>query len=204
MRRRHLIRAGAATVAGVVTLAGCVSEEDDNNPEPESSQPRSETEQRNEEESENTSVTEQHDEAEEENSSADTTESDTEDGSGTASSSEETEQLTIDDTTLEQHSQCNTTTVNFDQEVNTVTVIGCVRGSNGCHEPVLEEAVIDGSTLQVTVKSEDTSLENRTCTSVIAENGYRLTVQLTGGVPDSVTVTHDDMDGVEQVLSEDR
>jgi len=62
--------------------------------------------------------------------------------------------------------------VTFDEK--TMIIIGCVTGSNGCHEPVLSQAVIDESTLRVTVESTDTSAEDTVCTSVIIDKAIVL------------------------------
>lgn len=94
--------------------------------------------------------------------------------------------------TLRGH-ECTDIDVQFDDD--TVVVLGCVRGSNGCHEPHLRGTVLKGKTLFVTVASVDTSGSMEACTDVLVENGYEVVARFDDGLPSRVEVIHDDMDG---------
>ena len=190
MRRRSVLKHGVGAVAGAITLAGCVSETNngDSNTSTSGSQPHSESK------SDSESESEPEKNATDDDASATETDSET----------ETVEKLVVDEATLQEQPHCIEPTVSFDDETETVTVTGCVRGSNGCHEPALSRAAVEETTLALTVESVDTSTENEFCTTVVVENGYRVIVSMTEGLPHRVAVTHDDMDGTETVLTSTR
>lgn len=193
MERRRVLKSGVVVAIGAIPLSGCVSEteNDDSNTSTSGSQPGSESESESDPESESGSESESEtaEDAADNDSSTDETDSETE-TSGP---------LSIDEATLEEQPHCIEPTVSFDGGTETVTVTGCVRGSNGCHEPALSHAALGEATLELTVESVDTSTADEMCTSVVVENGYKVIINMAGGLPDQVAVTHDDMDGVETV-----
>lgn len=97
---------------------------------------------------------------------------------------------TLLDTELNEY-DCVDVEVSFGDD--TVEVVGCVTGNNGCHRPKLEEASLDGDAFTVTVKSEDPSEPDEMCTDVITDNGYQVIATFDGGLPATVEVIHKDM-----------
>jgi len=79
----------------------------------------------------------------------------------------------------------------------TVTVRGCVVGANGCAVATLEAVIFDTSdeALTVVVATADRSGEGEACTQALVELGYRVRTTFEGGLPASVTVVHEDVDG---------
>lgn len=177
-RREILTRVGVV-VAGTVTVAGCVTSRNTTNDESE------------------------------ESVSTDTTSPDPSESSATTDSdadsqretSEQT-QLSVTDTTLEHQSVCQEPAATF--ETDSLTVAGCVTGSTGCHEPVVKQTTTEGSTVELTVESVDTSSEETVCTSVVTETGYRVTIRTAGPPPKAVTIVHDDMTGKRTVMTAER
>lgn len=190
IERRKLLKRGGTGIVGTVLLTGCVSNTDSGD---------------NQRETNDTSDTEvSSPRNSEDNMDTDTGETDTDDAGTNKTSAEGAEQSSpsVQEATLDQRPVCRDAVVTFSGE--TVTVIGCVTGSNGCHKPVLTQAVIDGSTLQITVESTDTSAEGTACTSVITKNGYRVCVRTDGSLPETVTVVHDDINGEQTVVTAGR
>lgn len=120
----------------------------------------------------------------------------------TRSETERQTQLSVVDTTLDDQPVCQEPVVTLD--TNSLTVVGCVRGSNGCHEPVIKRTTVEDSTVELVVESVDTSSEKTACTSVITENGYRVTIRTAGPPAKAITVVHDDMTGQRTVATAER
>ncbi|SFP81252.1 MULTISPECIES: hypothetical protein [Halolamina] len=83
----------------------------------------------------------------------------------------------------------------------TVTVDGCIVGKNGCMVASLASATYDADAdeLGVRVATRDESDEDEMCTQQLVERGYTVTVEFDGGLPGTTTVTHDGVDGEQQV-----
>lgn len=120
----------------------------------------------------------------------------------TGSETSEQAQLSVTDTTLKDQSVCQEPAATF--ETDSLTVVGCVTGSTGCHEPVVKQTTTEGSTVELTVGSVDTSSEETVCTSVVTETGYRVTIRTAGPPPEAVTVVHDDMTGKRTMMTAER
>lgn len=97
---------------------------------------------------------------------------------------------------------CTAVEVQFGED--SVTVLGCVRGNNGCHEPHLRATELTGRHLSVTIASVDTSGAMEACTDVLVQNGYEVALRFDGGTPSSVEIIHDDMDGRRTVATVER
>ncbi|KPN32250.1 hypothetical protein SY89_03018 [Halolamina pelagica] len=83
----------------------------------------------------------------------------------------------------------------------TVTVDGCIVGKNGCMVASLVSATYDADAdeLAVRVATRDESDEDEACTQQLVNRGYTVTVEFDGGLPGTTTVTHDGVDGEQQV-----
>ena len=82
-----------------------------------------------------------------------------------------------------------------------VVVAGCVRGANGCAVPALSAAAYDAAANALTViVGTDSRDDADACTQVRTRLGYRTRVSLLGGLPDTVSVVHDDDDGHREVV----
>ncbi|WP_049979901.1 hypothetical protein [Halolamina rubra] len=86
-------------------------------------------------------------------------------------------------------------------EGSTVTVEGCIVGKNGCMVASLASATYDAEAdeLAVRVATRDDTDEDEMCTQQLVERGYTVTVEFDGGLPGTTTVTHDGVDGEQQV-----
>jgi len=85
-------------------------------------------------------------------------------------------------------------TVTVDTDPPTVALRGTVRGSDGCKTATLDGAayVAGADTLTVAVVTTDRQdIADTACTEAIVEIDYEATVELAGGLPGSVAVTHD-------------
>ncbi len=81
-----------------------------------------------------------------------------------------------------------------------VLVAGCLLGANGCAVPALSAAAYDADANVLTViVGTDTRGDADACTQVRTRLGYRTRVSLLGGLPDAVSVVHDDADGHREV-----
>lgn len=84
----------------------------------------------------------------------------------------------------------NSGTASVAFESNSVVVTGCIQGPNGCHQPVLESATMDGDTLNIVVTTE---AEGDACTQALVQRGYEVTVSCGGDLPEKVVVVHKSM-----------
>ncbi|USZ69528.1 hypothetical protein NGM10_07285 [Halorussus salilacus] len=91
-------------------------------------------------------------------------------------------------------SETNEATVEFEDE--SVVVTGTIPGSNACHVARLADAGYDPASglLELTVESVEDRGEDEACADCIAEIDYEATFEFEGGLPESVTVTHEAMD----------
>ena len=122
---------------------------------------------------------------------------------GTASGSPSTGSApTVGSATLDETGDCsnpNTASVAVDAAV---VVTGCIQGPNGCHQPVLANAEVDGETLEVVVTTE--AREADACTQALVQRGYEATLTFDGDLPATVTVVHDSMGSRETVATAER
>lgn len=184
--RRAILKRSGAAVAGAVTtaLAGCVTSEDSGDDR------ESTTTGTGSMSSESPATTNSTAESKETNETSSET-----DDQGQS-------QLSIEAITLEDQPTCRDPVVEFDP--GRVTVLGCVVGPNGCHEPVVKRTSVDNATIELAVESVNTSPEATACTSVITENGYRVTLQTAGPPAETVIVIHDDRSGQRTVTTAER
>lgn len=91
-------------------------------------------------------------------------------------------------------------TVSFGDE--TISVVGCVVGKNGCTVPRLQEVDYDRETeeLTVVVASVEEREEDEACTEALVNLGYEVESETAGIEPVSVRVVHDDVDGRRTVV----
>jgi len=91
-------------------------------------------------------------------------------------------------------------TVSFGDE--TVSVVGCVVGNNGCNVQRLQGIDYDADVreLTVVVAAVDESDEGTGCTQQIVNLGYEVAIETDGTVVTSVVVVHDDKDGRRTVV----
>jgi hypothetical protein len=109
----------------------------------------------------------------------------------------------VSSTSLEATGDCSSSgsgSVSF--ESSAVVVTGCIQGPNGCHQPVLREATMNGDTLEVVVTTEEQGGDM--CTQALVQRGYEATVSFGGGLPATVTVVHDSMGEQTTVATADR
>lgn len=93
--------------------------------------------------------------------------------------------------TLEATGDCsNPDTANVAFESKTVVVTGCIQGPNGCHQPVLKRATMDGGKLNVVVTTEG---QGDACTQALVQRSYEARISFDGDLPKTVVVIHDSM-----------
>ena len=93
------------------------------------------------------------------------------------------------------------TTVSF--APNQVHVAGTVVGETGCHGVEVADVTVDSQgDFRVVVATVDESEPGAMCTQAFTTVGYELDARFDDGVPESVTVTHDDARGRERVRSD--
>ena len=84
-----------------------------------------------------------------------------------------------------------------------VAVAGTIVGESGCHEAeIADVAVDDEGAFHVVVAAVDRSAPDRLCTQSLTPVGYELAARFDGGVPEAVTVVHDDAGGRETVATD--
>lgn len=102
----------------------------------------------------------------------------------------------VDETIRTSASSCRSTdasetaTVGFDRDSNEVTVTGVLRTSNPCYRAVLDSTryEADTGTLNLAVRAAPTDGE---CIMCVGTVDYEAIVTLSGGLPDTVEITHD-------------
>lgn len=86
--------------------------------------------------------------------------------------------------------------VQHDADELEIEIAGCVTGRNGCMIAALGDVSLsEDGTLSVLVETFDDSEPGELCTEALEDRGYRLTVTFEGGLPESIEVDHDDVDG---------
>jgi hypothetical protein len=166
MNRRELLRrTGTLGTLGVLGLAGCTSDVDD---------------------------------AQSGTDGGDGGGSGPDDPSATATPTGTPDPVTVTDRSVETTaSGClsdddrSTHSARYDRQAKTVTIVGALVTPTPCHEATVEriEYDIDSGTLAVVVGSERT---DGTCIECIGLVEYEATIDFSGGVPDSVDVTHEE------------
>ncbi|WP_418283801.1 hypothetical protein [Halorubrum sp. DTA46] len=84
---------------------------------------------------------------------------------------------------------------------NEVHVAGTLVGETGCHGVAVSDATTEDGTFRVVVAAVDDAEPEQLCTQALTEVGYELDATFGDGVPQSVTVVHDDAHGVETAAS---
>ena len=82
-----------------------------------------------------------------------------------------------------------------------VAVAAAVVGETGCHGAKIADATVDDEGGFRVVAAVDRSAPDRLCTQSLTAVGYELEARSDGGVPESVTVVHDDARGPETVAT---
>ncbi len=91
----------------------------------------------------------------------------------------------------------------IDFAADTVHVEGTVVGETGCHGVELENArTTDEGVFRVVVAAVDDGEPDEMCTQALTEIGYEVDASFEAGVPESVTVVHDDAAGQEVVATD--
>ena len=86
---------------------------------------------------------------------------------------------------------------------DTVHVAGTVVGETGCHGVEVADATVDGDgAFRVVVAAVDESEPGAMCTQALTTVGYEFDATFGDGVPESVTVTHEDAHGRGTAASE--
>ena len=84
-----------------------------------------------------------------------------------------------------------------------VHVEGTVLGETGCHGVELAStATTDEGALRVVVAAVDDAGSTEMCTQALTDIGYEVDAEFAEGLPESVTVVHDDADGREVVATD--
>jgi len=96
----------------------------------------------------------------------------------------------------------NDATVGFDADAGTVEVAGTIPGADACHVARLADAGYDpdAGSLDVTVESVRRE-DAEACADCISEIDYEAAFTFDGGLPASVTVTHEALDESTTVAS---
>ena len=86
-------------------------------------------------------------------------------------------------------------TVSFGDE--SISVVGCVVGNNGCNVVRLEDIDYDtdAEEVRVVVAAVEEREEDEACTEALVNLGYEVAVDSEGTVVTSVRVVHDDVNG---------
>ncbi|WP_336021703.1 hypothetical protein [Halobellus salinisoli] len=86
-------------------------------------------------------------------------------------------------------------TVSFGDE--TISVVGCVVGNNGCNVARLQDTGYDADTgeVSVVVAAVEEREEGEACTEALVNLGYEVAIETDGTNVTSVRVVHDDVDG---------
>lgn len=85
-------------------------------------------------------------------------------------------------------------------EPDTVHVSGTVTGKTGCHSATIDDATVnDDGTFHLVIGTTDDTTPDQLCTQALTEIGYELDATFDDGVPQTVTVVHDDAHGPETV-----
>lgn len=94
-------------------------------------------------------------------------------------------------------------TVSFPDDV---VVTGCISGPDGCAEAALDSVEYDtgDDVLRVAVGIEDTREPDEVCTQAIVYRSYELRATFEGGLPGTVVVVHDGVEGEIEAARVDR
>lgn len=86
-------------------------------------------------------------------------------------------------------------TVSFEGE--SISVVGCVVGNNGCNVVRLQDTGYDADSeeVSVVVAAVEEREEDEACTEALVNLGYEVAVDVDGTAVTSVRVVHDDVDG---------
>ena len=95
-------------------------------------------------------------------------------------------------------------TVTFGDTDPEATVSGCLRGHNGCAEPVVEAVTDTDDGLRVVMGEADLSGPETLCTQALVQRGYELRLRFASDLPATIEVVHDDADGRAVVATVDR
>lgn len=120
----------------------------------------------------------------------------TDDPTATTGSGDETVTPGRTSATLVPREACPTpgeATVSFDSD-ESISVVGCVVGKNGCTRPRLSSIDRDGGAVTVVVAAVEERAEDEACTGALVNLGYEVRID-SNDPPTSVTVVHDDKDG---------
>ncbi|AGB17358.1 hypothetical protein Halru_2785 [Halovivax ruber XH-70] len=181
MRRRKLL-AGLGSTATIPLVAGCLTDDDEDDDE-------NEEEEENSSDDGNESIDDGENGSEDGNESDDGNESeDGNDNESTTNSIETLSQTELDDAAEDDRNVEATATVTADGE--SVVIEGQLEAATPCHEAVVTGTTLEDGTLTVRVGLEKTDAD--TCTQMISQIDYKATVDITDGEATSVVVVHTD------------
>ena len=175
MNQRTLTRRAVLVTTGSTLLAGCITED------------TTDADNTNQSEPDGTDAR------------ADSDHNDNSSTQNTTADMSDDKNLSLRETTLNERSDCPDAAVTFGTD--TITIVGCVTGANGCHVPALDQTETTGDTLIVTVESREDRASGEVCTDAITQNGYELELLFAEQLPQKITVVHNDMHGRQTVLT---
>lgn len=116
-------------------------------------------------------------------------------GSGSDPAARSIQNSSLSVTNRESGQQVNEVQIGFDTDAETVGLTGTIWGSDGCQTAILDDASYDADQdhLQVSVVTESED-PDKMCTQAIVEIDYEAAVTFSGGLPGSVSVSHDGSD----------
>ncbi|SFR35688.1 hypothetical protein [Halogeometricum limi] len=111
--------------------------------------------------------------------------------------------LSVESTSLSSLDDCPEVSIASEGD-SSVVCRGCVRGKNGCTVAKLGDVSYDADTdeLRVLVVTEEERGEDQMCTQALVDLGYEVRVELDGGLPTTVALRHDDVDGEQDVATQ--
>ena len=126
-------------------------------------------------------------------------------GGGTTTSSPTLAERSFEMTSAGCGNPTNEASVAFDSERSTVVVTGTISAQNACHRAKLAGASYDPETGTLSVTVATTPREGtQACAQCIFEIDYEATFRFEGGLPVSISVTHDGLGGSTSVTTKER
>ena len=101
-------------------------------------------------------------------------------------------------------SEAGVATVTFSDADPELTVSGCLRGHNGCAQPVVDSASETDDSVRIVMGEADLSGPDTFCTEALVQRGYELHLRFMTELPSTIEVVHDDVDGRTVVATADR
>lgn len=99
----------------------------------------------------------------------------------------------VTDAALSEEEGCPDIDVTFESAA--LEVMGCVTGNTSCHVPAIESATVEDGRFTLVVVSSGEGDPEDPCLQVITEGGYRVRATFEDEAPGVVEVVHDDVGG---------